>query len=247
MSSGRQRGKILVLSSRPPQRIEAELAAIDWRPVLSIVPRLYEMKVKILDLHRYHGVLFTSVHAVEVFVAALRSVGKDARSLAGLRLAVVGGQTADALRARLLEPDLVGEDGGESLGQTIVAEGWSGPLLYPRGTDGRQELVTALQQSGIGVDVVPAYDAILDEEQLKAALAASVDPLYLAVVLGSPRIATRWLELGGDRRLPYGVLGATTAKVLFDAGIDPVVTSSPSLESLVVTLAQSFAGSHEIE
>lgn len=240
MDPSRRSGKILVLSSRAPQLTgEAAQIAFEWRQALTIVPRLYEMKVKMLDLSRYHGVVFTSVHAVEVFVAVLRSLARDARALAGLRLAAVGGETAAALRARLLEPDLIGEGGGALLAHAILEAHWSGPLLYPQGADGRPELAAALQAAGLAVDVVPAYDALVDDEQLRAAIAQHATAPYTAVAVGSPRIAARWLELGGDRALPHGALGATTAQHLGDAGIAAVVAPTPSLEALLVALASA--------
>ncbi len=246
MTPSRRSAKILVLSSRAPQ-LGASVAEIDWRPALSIVPRLHDMKVKLLELARFRAVVFTSVHAVEVFVAALRSIDKDGRALAGLRLAAVGGETAAALRQRLLEPDLVGDGGGAALAQALIDAHWSGPVLFPRGKEGRDELPTALTAAGIAVEVVTAYDAILDDEQLRAALAVHRELPYAAVALGSPRIATRWLALGGPHELPCGVLGATTAEVLHAAGIEPIVAPLPSLESLVATLAQSFTAASQIE
>ena len=51
----------------------------------------------------FRWVVFTSVNAVDRFVAELR----DARAFGSARVAAVGGATADALRAEGIEPDLV--------------------------------------------------------------------------------------------------------------------------------------------
>lgn len=216
-------------------------------PALAIVPRQHEMKVKVLDLRRYHGVVFTSVHAVDVFVASLRSIDQDARALAGIRIAAVGGETAAALRARLLEPDLVGDGGGAVLAEALLDAAWSSTLLYPQAADGRSELVETLRKGGIAVDVVVAYDAVVDEQQLVAALAVHRREPFSAIALGSPRIAERWLALSGDTTTRYGVLGATTAATLERAGITPLVAPTPNLEALVSALAQSFTVLDQIE
>ena len=251
MSASRHGGKILVLSSRAPERNGATdrgaTAEIVWLPALAIVPRQHEMKVKLLDLRRYHGVVFTSVHAVEVFVASLRSIDQDARALAGIRIAAVGGETAAALRARLLEPDLVGDGGGAVLAKALLDAAWSGTLLYPQAADGRPELVETLRGGGIAVDVVVAYDAIVDDQQLAAALTAHRKEPFAAIALGSPRIAERWLALSGDTATRYGVLGATTAATLERFGITPVIAPTPNLEALVRALAQSFTVLDQIE
>lgn len=69
----------------------------DWSPVDVALGRLGE----------YHWLVFTSVNGVQAFMARLRHVGRDLRALGGLKLAVIGPATADALRAYHLEPDVI--------------------------------------------------------------------------------------------------------------------------------------------
>ena len=63
----------------------------------------------IAGLEGYDWLVFTSVNGVAFFFDRLRQQGRDLRVLARCKLAAIGPATADALRARYLEPDLVPE------------------------------------------------------------------------------------------------------------------------------------------
>jgi uroporphyrinogen III methyltransferase/synthase len=61
----------------------------------------------IADLARFQWLVFTSANGVHFFLRRLRAVGRDLRALGGVRLAVIGPATAEALRSYHLEPDLM--------------------------------------------------------------------------------------------------------------------------------------------
>jgi uroporphyrinogen III methyltransferase/synthase len=69
----------------------------DWAPV----------DQALAHLSTYQWLVFTSANGVEALMGRLRQTGRDLRALAGVRLAVIGPGTADALRRYHLEPDLV--------------------------------------------------------------------------------------------------------------------------------------------
>jgi uroporphyrinogen III methyltransferase/synthase len=69
----------------------------DWRPVDQAIARLSS----------YHWLVFTSVNGVHSFLNRLLKQGRDLRALGALKVAAIGSQTAAALRAYHLEPDLV--------------------------------------------------------------------------------------------------------------------------------------------
>ena len=58
-------------------------------------------------LESYDWLVFTSVNGVSFFFDRLRTLGRDVRALARLQVAAIGPATADALRQRYLEPDLI--------------------------------------------------------------------------------------------------------------------------------------------
>jgi hypothetical protein len=79
-------------------------------PALRIVPLDPEPLREALDrIDEYDWIVFTSQNAVALLWESLRVAGRDARALAGRKLACVGRATADALRARGLVAEVVPE------------------------------------------------------------------------------------------------------------------------------------------
>ena len=80
-------------------------------PTISVepprTPQQLERAVKGMVTGRYEWVGFTSVNAVRAIREKFDEFGLDARSFAGLRVAAVGGVTAQALRDWGITPDLV--------------------------------------------------------------------------------------------------------------------------------------------
>lgn len=69
----------------------------DWTPV----------DRALAHLSVYQWLVFSSANGVDALIRRLRHTGRDLRALGGLRLAVIGPATAEALRRYHLEPDLV--------------------------------------------------------------------------------------------------------------------------------------------
>jgi uroporphyrinogen III methyltransferase/synthase len=111
----------------------------------------------------YDWTIFASANAVERFLAELRARGRDARALAGCKLACVGQATARVLADHGLLADLVPErsDAAGLAAAVIAASASTGMrglhILVPRAADGRDEAVEALRQSGADVDLVTVY------------------------------------------------------------------------------------------
>ncbi len=92
-------------------------------------PQQMERAVKGLVTGRYQWIGFTSVNAVRAIREKFEEYGLDARAFAGVKVAAVGEQTAAALRAFGIMPDLVpeGEQSAEGL-----AEAWPAFRRHPR-------------------------------------------------------------------------------------------------------------------
>jgi uroporphyrinogen III methyltransferase/synthase len=115
----------------------------------------------------YDWTIFASANAVERFFAELRGRGRDARALAGCKLACVGQATAQALAGQGLLADLVpARSDATGLAAAVLraagtAAGAAGArrprVLVPRAAEGRDEAVDALRQAGAAVDVVTVY------------------------------------------------------------------------------------------
>ncbi len=124
----------------------------DWRELDAAVERLAN--------HLYDWVIFTSTNGVDYFWQRLDAAGKDARALAGVRLAAIGPVTAQALAERGLHADLVPK---RYVAEAILDE--IGPvhglrLLLPRAEVARKALPAGLRQAGADVDEIAAYQTV---------------------------------------------------------------------------------------
>jgi uroporphyrinogen III methyltransferase/synthase len=105
----------------------------------------------------YDWVAFTSANAVAGFLASL----KDARALAGVKLAAVGTATASALAAGHLAADLVAEKASAAgLVESIGPPTGGGRVLFFRAADALATLARGLRQLGWEVDEVETYRTI---------------------------------------------------------------------------------------
>jgi uroporphyrinogen III methyltransferase/synthase len=102
------------------------------------------------QLHKYDWLVFTSPNGVSSFAHALAASGRDARVLAGLKLATIGPATGKALSVLGVKPDLVAK--------TFVAEGLlqsmseydlkDARILLPRALKAREILPETLRSQG---------------------------------------------------------------------------------------------------
>jgi uroporphyrinogen III methyltransferase/synthase len=137
----------------------------------------------IAQLTGYRWLVFTSVNGVESFVGRLLQSGRDLRVLGGLKLAVIGPGTADALRGYHLEPDLSpAEFRSETLAAALKPLVVGQRVLLARADRGREVLYDELREVA-EVDQVAVYsqvDAVQpDAEVLDALRRGEVDYVLL--------------------------------------------------------------------
>jgi len=146
------------------QLLEAEGAEAIPLPLIQIQPPLdfQDLDRAIGQIEGYDWILFTSVHGVDFFWQRLRTLGKDARDLKGIRVGAIGPATASELKSHGLEPDLVpAAFQAEALLESLEAEGLSGTrVLLPRAEKARDLLPEGLRQRGAQVTVVEAYRTV---------------------------------------------------------------------------------------
>lgn len=192
----------------------------------------------IRHLEVYSWVVFTSANAVERFFARLYASGRDARHLAGLRVACVGPATAAVCERNGIRPEYVAEKHvGEALAEGLIARGVrdGSRVLLPRAEEARDVLPDALRQVAADVDVVVAYRTVPgpgDPATLAALQAGEVD--YVTFTSGSTVRNFIQLAPGVDpARLVAACIGPITAKVAREAGfaavIEPVEYTAPAL------------------
>ena len=173
------------------------------------------------SLASYNWVVFTSARGVDA-LAELPS---------GPSFAAVGPETANALRARGVEPAYVpaAADGAE-LGQTLPdVEGRRIALVRASAAD--TELPDILRRRGATVEEVTAYRTVeAPPESAHPLRTALSDPDLGAVVFTSGSAVRGFVKLGGTSELPAITIGARTTararelgfRVIAEAGTQSV-------------------------
>jgi uroporphyrinogen III methyltransferase/synthase len=134
-------------------------------------------------LNTYQWLVFTSANGVQAFLGRLRQRGKDLRALGGLRLAVIGPATAEALGQYHLQADLVpGVFDSEHLAAALKETAAGQRVLLARANRGRDVLRAELARVA-EVDQVAVYsqDDAVDPsgEELDALRRGEIDYITL--------------------------------------------------------------------
>jgi uroporphyrinogen III methyltransferase / synthase len=125
-----------------------------------------------LDPSGYDLVCVTSANAASELFARLAAGGRDARALAGARIASIGAGTSSELAAHGITADVTAERStGEGLADALA----DAPVLRAlvvRARGGRDVLPEALRERGAQVDVLDLYESVA--EPLSSETAAAV-------------------------------------------------------------------------
>jgi uroporphyrinogen III methyltransferase/synthase len=140
-------------------RLETLGAEVIELPAIAIEP----VDIRVPDLAAYGWIVFTSANGVHAFFErGLAPDGRDARTLAGVRVAAIGPGTARALRARGIRADLLPERFvAESLLEAFPPPPVDGArVLIARAEQARDVLPEGLGARGYAVDVLPVYRTV---------------------------------------------------------------------------------------
>ena len=219
-----------------------EIPATRIEPVES--PAIAESIERLSD---YRWAIFTSQNAVRLFWNALRATGRDARSLAGVKVAAVGPATADALLDVGIVTDLSPERFvAEALLDALRDRGdlRGARVLYATAEGAREVLPDGLAELGASVDRVHLYRSVANTDgadALKRRIAAGVD----LVTFTSASSVSAFADAVG-RDAAAGVRGASIGPITTTAaraiGIDVVIEAKDStIPGLVSAIVDHFA------
>lgn len=129
-------------------------------PCIETVPRPGAFREAVGNPGRFAWIAFSSATGADLFFGALNAAGKDARALAGIRVAAVGSATAKRLAEHGVRPDLVPRKfDGRHLGEALTQRVKPGEkVLVVRARNGSRSLEEKLEESGIPFDAVTAYE-----------------------------------------------------------------------------------------
>ncbi len=193
---------------------------LDWDPVDRELNRLAS----------FQWLVFTSVNGVDAFMTRLKKSGKDLRALGGLKIAVIGSATADALRAYHLEPDLLPEKfRSEDLAEALRGKVHGQRVLVARADRGRDVLRFELNKVA-DVTQIAVYrqtDAVIrDSESLKCLSRGEID----FVLVTSSNIARALAADLNDQ-----------AREMIRTGRTKIVTISPVTSAAIQELGWAVA------
>jgi uroporphyrinogen III methyltransferase/synthase len=219
-------------------------------PTISVepprTPQQLERAVKGMVTGRYEWVGFTSVNAVRAIREKFDEFGLDARSFAGLKVAAVGGVTAQALRDWGITADLVAS--GEQSARGLLDD-WPpfdpeldpiDRVFLPRADIATDTLVAGLQDMGWEVDDVTAYRTVRAAPPAAPVRDAIKSGSFDAVLFTSSSTVRNLVGIAGKPHPSTVVacIGPATAKTAEEHGLRvDVLAPEPTAESLVDALA----------
>lgn len=233
------------------ERIAAYGATSSVVPTISVepprTPQQMDRAIGGMVTGRYEWVGFTSVNAVRAVREKFEALGLDARALSGLKLAAVGGVTAQALRDWGLEPDLVPE--GEQSARGLL-QAWPqyddvldpiNRVFLPRADIATDTLVAGLQEGGWEVDDVTAYRTVRAAPPPAPVREAIKGGAFDAVCFTSSSTVRNLVGIAGKPHPTTVVacIGPATAKTAEEHGLQvDVVAPEADGVALVDALAQ---------
>lgn len=201
-------------------------------PTIEVTPLFNkETKEALKNLSSYDWLIFTSENGIRFFFEALFNEGYDVRALGGLKIAVIGPATFEALKKWGLKADLMPEKNytQEGLISAFERVDVSGKrILLVRARVAREVLPENLRERGAELTILPIYETLKPKnsaELLKKALSEGVE----AVTFTSSSTVENFFEImkETDLNLPQGVvlasIGPITSATLRKFGYLPTV------------------------
>jgi len=224
--------------------VPIEMPAIEIQP--SPVPD--ELDQVILNLRKYHWIIFTSTNGVDAFFSRLSALDLDVRWLQGLRIGVIGPATAHALGSRGLQADCTPKKyTSQSLLAQLKQYNMVGcRVLLPRADIARKQLVSGLTRMGAEVHEVTAYRTVPNTDGIyrakQALLAGEID---IVTFTSSSTVANLMVTFGKERealsQALVACIGPETASAAIRAGLRvDIVAEKHTTSGLIEAIEQYF-------
>jgi len=192
-------------------------------------------------------VLFTSASGVHAVTKAMADKGMSlGDALLNKRIAAVGKKTATALSLQGVRVDIVPETvSQDGLIEAYAVNGLPDSLLFFRAEQGRDALVKSMLQDGVKVLMVPAYRTICPSDDASDVIAKLQADEIDAVLLGSAKTASHYLQRVGSLALAnrpvIAAISENMAVAARDLGLNvQVVAKEASFEAMLDALAEYY-------
>lgn len=199
----------------------------------------------VADVHRYDWLLFTSPTGVDRFFESFFTQYDDARSIGGVRIAVVGPATAKRVRANHLAVDLMPEKAvAEELIEAMAANGSLDNLaiLWVRPEDARDVVREALEERNAIVDEAIAYktEKVTEVDLELRALLKQGEVDWITFASSSAVESFSALDLPLPARVKLASIGPITSQSIRQCGLQPSVEAeNHHIEGLIQALIQA--------
>jgi uroporphyrinogen III methyltransferase/synthase len=224
-------------------------------PTISVepprTPQQMERAIHGLVSGRYEWIVFTSANAVRAVCEKFEQCGLDARSFAGLRVAAIGSQTAQALRTFGVIADLVPAGEQTSLGLLDEFPDYdeqSDPInrvFLPRADIATDTLVAGLTELGWEVDDITAYRTVRAAPPAAPIREAIKSGGFDAVLFTSSSTVRNLIGIAGKPHASTVIacIGPATAATAEEHGLRVHVRAEkPSVAELAAALARYGEG-----
>jgi uroporphyrinogen III methyltransferase/synthase len=209
-------------------------------------PQAVDRAIRGLVSGRYAWLALTSVNAAKAIREKIEELGLDARALAGVKVACVGEQTAAAMVAWGVRPDLV--PSGEQSSEGLLADwpeyepGYDAldRVLLPRADIATETLSAGLLEHGWQVDDVTAYRTVRAAPPPAETREAIKTGGFDAVLFTSSSTVRNLVGIAGKPHASsiIAVIGPQTAKTAIELGLRvDVQADTPSAAALAEGLA----------
>ena len=219
-------------------------------PTIQIVPpEAWEgLDRAIGSLSSYEWILFTSVNGVKYFFERLTRADKDARSLGGIKIGVIGPKTQGALRIKGINPDLMPDTyWNEGLAKELKGYPMHGKkVLIPRPKIASDDLSKRLQGLGAVVDEVEAYLTRKPEYGQNTLKKVFQDGRIDLITFTSPSTVGNFVEICRDNDIEISgiavaCIGPVTAQRATEESLDvAIVPDEYTIDSLAEAIVKYY-------
>jgi uroporphyrinogen III methyltransferase/synthase len=218
--------------------LEEEGACAIEFPTIKIEP-ISSFDKAIKDINKYDWIIFTSANGVNSFFSWYLEKA-DIRSLAGIKVCVIGPATRKACERMGIKVDCQPEEFmAEGIVETMKGLDIAGKrILVLRSEEARQVLPESLKELGALVDVIPVYRTTLPETDIGRIKEMLKNSEIDLLTFTSPLTAKNFCELIGEKRLWENIeaacIGPITEKKARELGFNvQIVAKEYTIDSLV--------------
>ncbi|HEY4305276.1 MAG TPA: uroporphyrinogen-III C-methyltransferase [Gemmatimonadaceae bacterium] len=201
------------------------------------------------NLDEFDWLIFTSQNGVRIFWDALRASDRDARALAGVKIAAVGPATAEALLEHGLAVDIAPDrfvaealidelrDRGDMKGKRV---------LYAAAEAARETLQEGLGEMGANIHRVTLYRSVPDGEgarELRQKIERGEADLVTFTSASSVKAFVEAVGIDVAIKLPAASIGPVTTDAAEKIGLEVMIEAGRStIDGLAESIAEHFAG-----